>query len=537
MTNPVSFGESTGGWEVATDNRLMKVLLVDGNEHDRVTIRELLSEIEGRRYDLEWVRAYDAALETIQRDHHDVCLIDYHLGERNGLEFLRDAILLGCQTPFILLTGEGDRQVSAEAMKAGATDYLVKNQIEATLLERAIRYSVDRSRLERERAKLEQQLRHSQKMEAVGQLAGGIAHDFNNLLTAILCYAEIGVAMTVAGSQLMTQFQEIRKAAQRATDLTSQLLAFSRRRTARPRLFDLNDLILSTHTMLRRLIGEDIEVVTIAAPELGPVKVDPGQVEQVLINLAINARDAMPNGGKLTFEAENAVLDEDYASRHADAAPGEYVMLAVSDNGTGMTKEVGSRIFEPFFTTKEEGKGTGLGLSTCYSVVRQHGGHISVHSEPGQGTTFRIYLPRADGVSTSQPHRSYSEGIPRGKESVLLVDDEETVRSMAAIVLREQGYTVFEAENGSHALRIVEESDGDGFDLLLTDVVMPLMGGRELAKHIKAKNTHTKILYTSGYTDAILTRRGGLDPEAEFIPKPFTPDSLARRVRRVLDVP
>jgi signal transduction histidine kinase len=516
----------------------IKVLLVDDDEDDYVIARDLLLEVESRRYVLDWVATYDAALEAFGRNQHDVYLIDYHLEKRDGLELLREALLLGCSAPLILLTGHGDHEVDIEAMRSGAADYLVKGQFDAALLERSIRYSVERRRVEDERAVLEQQLRQSQRMEAVGQLAGGIAHDFNNLLTAILGYAQMGGNMAQPESQLGTHFKEISKAARRATDLTRQLLTFSRGQIIEQRVLNLNDLVLNTHKMLRRLIGEDIELVTMTAPDLGLVRVDSSQIEQVLINLAINARDATPSGGKLTIETKNATLDQAYTSQHGGVAPGECVVLAVSDNGTGMSEDVKVHIFEPLFTTKKQGKGTGLGLSTCYGVVRQHGGHISVYSEPGNGTTIRIYLPRVDVDEAvgSCPLGGRSDQLPRGSEMVLLVEDEETVRGMSAHVLRGQGYTVLEAENGGEALRVAEQLDRGHIDLLLTDIVMPLMGGRELADRLRASHAITKVLYTSGYSDGAVISQGRLNPETEFISKPFTPESLVRRVREVLDL-
>ena len=436
--------------------RPVRVLLVDDDEDDYVATRDLLSEVEGGRYLLDWVATYEEALSAFERDEHDVYLVDHHLGERNGLELLDDASRLGCRAPMILLTGHGDHDVDVRAMKAGAADYLVKGQINPSMLERSIRYAVERGRADQERSVLEDQLQQSQKMDAVGQLAGGIAHDFNNLLTAILGYSQLGITMVPADSRLMAHLQEIQRAAQRAADLTQQLLAFSRRQIIEQRWFNLNELILNTHKMLRRLIGEDIELVTVPQPDLGLAKVDPGQISQVLVNLAINARDAMLSGGKLSIETSNVTISPDLTSQVADLVPGKYVVLAVSDNGIGMTEEIRARIFEPFFTTKEQGKGTGLGLSTCYGIVKQHGGHISVCSESGKGTTFKLYLPRVDSA-VEDGHRDNQDILPTGGEKVLLVEDEETVRRMAARILREQGYTVLEAENGGEALRVAEE--------------------------------------------------------------------------------
>lgn len=534
-TGPISWNRPSPRSQPDPGDLPIKVLLVDDDEEDYILTRDLLFEIDRHRYRLDWVSDYGPALEAIGRGQHEVYLIDYYLGERNGLQLLGEALLIGCRAPIILLTGRGDHDVDVEAMKAGAADYLVKGELDAALLERSIRYAVARSRVEEERAVLEQQLRHAQKMEAVGQLAGGIAHDFNNLLTAILGYAQLGASLVPNDSQLGTHFQEINKAARGAADLTRGLLAFSRHQIIEQRLLDLNELVLDTHKLLRRLIGADIELVALAAPDLGLVRADPSQIAQVLINLAINARDATAGGGKLTVETYNVTLDRDYVSRRAGVGEGEHVVLAVSDNGVGMTEDVEARVFEPFFTTKDRGKGTGLGLSTCYGIVKQHGGHISVYSEFGEGTTFKIYLPRVSSAVAAPKPGSYADGAPGGREIVLLVDDEETVRGMAARVLRRKGYTVLEAENGGEAIRLAEQRDEGDIDLLLTDIVMPLMGGRELADRLRANRHITRVLYTSGYSDAAVVHHGQLEPDSYFIPKPFTPDSLARRVRQVLD--
>ena len=360
------------------DDRPLRVLVVGDDEDDYVITRELLSQIAGRRFDLDRAASYEAALETMGRRRHDVYLLDYRLGERDGLQLLKEAIAGGCKAPIVLLTGQGDRRVDVEAMKAGATDYLVKGQIDAAVLERSIRYAVERKRLE-------EQLLQAQKMEAVGQLAGGVAHDFNNLLCAILGYAQLGMVRVAPEGDVGGYLRDIQKAAERAGHLTRQLLAFSRQQVVEPTVVDLNDLIANMEKMLRRLIGEHVELSTVPAEGLGLVRVDSGQVEQVLVNLAVNARDAMPEGGSLNIETANLSIDEGYAARDVEITPGEHVVLSVTDTGLGMSEEVQTRIFEPFFSTKEPGKGSGLGLSTCYGLVKQNGGHIAVFSAPGKG--------------------------------------------------------------------------------------------------------------------------------------------------------
>lgn len=385
---------------------------------------------------------------------------------------------------------------------------------------------------EQEREK-EEQFLQSQKLESVGQLAGGIAHDFNNLLTVIGGYSEIMLRRFSQDDPMRKNTEEIKKAAQRATSLTRQLLAFSRKQVLQPKVFDLNSLVTNVSKMLGRLIGEDIEFITLLRPEAGRVDADPGQIEQVLMNLVVNARDAMPQGGKIIIETANVQLDKAYADMHIAVQPGKYVMLTVSDTGGGMDAETQEHIFEPFFTTKEVGKGTGLGLSTVYGIVKQSGGNIWVYSEVGHGTTFKIYLPLVE--EEVEIHKLTAEpAAPRGTETILLVEDEGIVRTLARTILEENGYRVLEAANGNEALRLCEQHCGD-IHLMLTDVVMPLMSGRELANRIETICPHLPVLYMSGYTDDAIVHHGVLDPGTPFLEKPFTPDALAHKVREVLD--
>jgi two-component system cell cycle sensor histidine kinase/response regulator CckA len=384
-----------------------------------------------------------------------------------------------------------------------------------------------------DRRHLEEQLLQAQKMEAVGRLAGGIAHDFNNILTAIKSYSELLIEDMATDKGRVEDVKEIREAADRAAALTRQLLAFSRQQLLRPRVLDLNTTIRDLKGMLERLIGADIEVKTQLAPTIGMVTADPGQIEQVLMNLVVNARDAMPDGGTIDIETSNVELDDEYARTHASTRPGPYVMLAVSDTGQGMSREIQTRVFEPFFTTKEKGKGTGLGLSTVYGIVKQSGGSIWMYSEPGQGTTFKIYLPRVDAVVDDNVVAPILNGHG-GNETILLVEDEDSVREVASRILRRQGYSVVEASNGTEALREFGER-GREFDLIITDIVMPGMGGLELAQRVREWAPAARILFTSGYTEDAVLRRSFLDPGAEFIEKPFTPAHLAERTRQVLD--
>jgi two-component system, cell cycle sensor histidine kinase and response regulator CckA len=386
-----------------------------------------------------------------------------------------------------------------------------------------------------ESRQLEEQLRQAQKMEAIGRLAGGVAHDFNNLLTAIIGYSQIVLGSLAPTDSLRKEVEEILKAGKRASSLTSQLLAFSRRQVLQPVVLDLNLIVGNTVKMLRRLIGEDIHLVTMLSPELGRVKIDPGQIEQVIMNLAVNARDAMPRGGKLTVETINTTLDDSYAREHISIKPGPYVMITVSDTGVGMNAETQSHIFEPFFTTKGHGLGTGLGLSMVYGIVKQSGGCILVYSEMGEGTTFKIYLPRVEEAEDAVLQRDESDYLPGGTETILLVEDEQAVRDLSARILRELGYTVIEAGNGEEAMLISDERANGDIHLLLTDVVMPQMSGRLLTDMIKAARPGIKTLFSSGYTDNALVHHGALEPGTAFLQKPFSPSALARKVREVLD--
>ncbi|MBI1941423.1 MAG: response regulator, partial [Acidobacteria bacterium] len=381
---------------------------------------------------------------------------------------------------------------------------------------------------------LEEQLRHAQKMEAVGRLAGGIAHDFNNLLTIIAGYGQLVADQMDEKDPLAGHVGEIRKAADRAASLTRQLLAFGRRQVLAPRVLDLNAVVSDTEKMLRRLIGEDIELVASRGGNLGRVRADPGQLEQVLLNLAVNARDAMPRGGRLTLETANVELGEDYAASHYPVKPGRYVLLAVSDTGTGMDAETLSHIFEPFFTTKEQGKGTGLGLATVFGIVKQSEGHVTAYSEPGQGSTFKIYLPRVgEETGPAELKTGRPASLPRGEETILLVEDEGALRSMVRGVLQSHGYKVLEARNGEDALSVCEQLKGR-IHLLLTDVIMPEMSGPQLADRLAVFHRDMKILYISGYTDEGIIHHGILDAGTNFLQKPFTPEALVRKVREVL---
>jgi len=383
--------------------------------------------------------------------------------------------------------------------------------------------------------RLEEQLNQAQKLESVGRLAGGMAHDFNNLLTTILGYSELISMDQGLKDSVAEGIEDIRKSAQRGARLIRQLLAFSRKQILRPERINLNELITDLEKMLKRLIEENIDLVTKLEPEIRQIEADPVQIEQVIMNLAVNSRDAMPEGGKLTIETGNVYLDNDYCRMHPEVQPGHYVLLAVSDNGHGMDEDVRRQVFDPFFTTKEVGKGTGLGLATVYGIVRQSGGYIWVYSEPDQGTVFKIYLPQIkENQGRSTEVREW-QGAAGGKETILLVEDEGSLRELAARVLRKQGYAVIEAANGIEALETMAASSQAKIDLLITDVIMPEMGGKELFRKLLERYPGTKVLYISGYTDNAIVHHGVLDEGVSFLPKPFTPLSLAQKVRDTLD--
>ena len=385
-----------------------------------------------------------------------------------------------------------------------------------------------------ERRRLEEQFRQAQKMEAVGRLAGGVAHDFNNLLTVINGYSDLLLDALPAGDPTRDLLDEIRKAGERSAGLTRQLLAFSRKAVVAPRILDLNALVLDMEQMLRRLIGEDVALAVKPQIRLGTVRADAGHLEQVLMNLVVNARDAMPRGGRLTVETRNADLDEAYARTHAGVRPGRYVLLAVSDTGHGIPADILPHLFEPFFTTKGPGQGTGLGLATVHGIVQQAGGHVGVYSEVGVGTTFKVYLPRLADAAGNPAPMSALRPPSRGTETILLVEDEGGVRALTRHVLQAAGYTVLEAADGAEAVRLAAAHRGR-VHLLVTDVVMPGVGGRELAGRLAAGQPGLKVLYLSGYTDDAVVRHGVLEEHVHFLQKPFTPAALAHKVREVLD--
>jgi two-component system cell cycle sensor histidine kinase/response regulator CckA len=498
-----------------------------------------LIERELRKADIAFtpnrVETKEAFLTALVEFQPDIVLSDYNLPQFSGLEALRLLKQAQVSVPFILITGALTEEVAVECMKEGADDYILKSSLKR--LSSAVLNVLDKQRVAKEKQEAEEalrqseeQLRQAQKLEAIGQLAGGVAHDFNNLLTVIIGYSDL--LLKRSGSSPNSAAEEIKKAAERAASLTRQLLAFSRKQVMQRKVFDLNNLVVDMAKMCHRLIGEDIELVIRATQQVARINADPSQIEQVLMNLIVNARDAMPRGGKLTVETATLQIDESHLEKHMAAQPGPYTMLGVSDTGVGMDPETKKHIFEPFFTTKEQGKGTGLGLATVYGIVKQSGGSILVHSEPGAGTTFRIYFPSVDKVTAASPCVDERAAVPGSGETILVVEDDAQVRRMTATFLRKYGYEVLVATRGDQALKLFEQK-GLRVDLIITDVVMPKMSGRELTARLDHLLPNVKVLYMSGYPDDVL--RHELDEKISFLQKPFTPDALAIKVREVLN--
>ncbi len=449
------------------------------------------------------------------------------LGTLAALEILHET---GADIPLVAISGDVEEESVLGVLKAGAADYVRRNHL--SRLGVTVSREMTQAEGRRERGRLEQQFRQAQKMEAVGRLAGGVAHDFNNLLTVITGYAELLLSGDLETPQ-RTALQEIQRAAERGGALTHQLLAFSRGQPFTARTVQLNTLVVNMERMLSRLIGEDIELITVAAAEPATIRTDPGQLEQVVMNVAVNARDAMPGGGKLIIETANALVDQTYAGTSVDLKPGWYVVLAVSDTGMGMDSETITHLFEPFFTTKAPGKGTGLGLATAYGIVKQSGGAIAVYSEPGRGTTVKIYLPSAEAKGGTEAKEPQSAAAARGSETILVLEDEARVRKLVCEVLATRGYRVLEAVRGEEAIRMVHAHKGR-FDLLLAEVVLPEMSGPVALEPIRARYPQINVLFMSGYTDEAMVHHGILGSGAPFLQKPFLPEALARKVREVL---
>ncbi|HEY0256479.1 MAG TPA: response regulator [Candidatus Methylacidiphilales bacterium] len=513
----------------------MQILIV---EDSAVDAELLVRELRRSKFEFEWDRVETEAAFLPKLDSGiDLILSDFDLPDFNGLralELLKKRPDL--DIPFILVSGTIGEEMAVSAMQQGASDYLLKDRVVrlGTSVQRALQGVHERT----ERKRLEAQFIEAQKMEVVGQLAGGVAHDFNNVLAVIMGYSDLIMQDLGPEHPLQKYVQEVRQAARRAAGLTQQLLIFSRKQTVQPVELDLNDVVLGMEKMLRQLINENVELTILCEANIGHIKADSGYIWQVLMNLVVNARDAMPNGGRLTIKTGGVHLDDRYAQSHPEVVPGPYLLVTVSDTGIGMSEEVKERLFEAFFTTKSKGKGTGLGLVTCQTIVKQSGGHIDIVSEVGKGTSFNVYFPRispsteysSDTILKSGPVRS-------GTETVLVVEDEPSLRHLAKGVLRGKGYQVLTAPNGQDALRVANEHKGSPISLVVTDVIMPRMGGKVMAEWLKISFPDLKVLFTSGYTDDAIAHHGVLEGGVEFLPKPYTPASLARKVREVLDAP
>jgi two-component system, cell cycle sensor histidine kinase and response regulator CckA len=515
----------------------VRILLIEDNEDEVCLIRGMLLETNDAAIDVEWVEQLDRGLTRLAQGNIDLVLLDLSLPDSQGLESVDRVWSHTQDVPIIVLTGLDDEALASRAVRSGAQDYLVKGRFDRPFLMRALRYAVERKAAERALRRTEAQLHQVQKMELIGQLAGGLAHDLNNLLTVINGHSEmLSEKIGSDNTGWRNGLDPIKDAGQRAASLTRRLLDLSRRQAPESKVLDLNDAVSGMGNLLRQLIGKQIDLALRPHPGLGRVRADPGQVEQIIMNLAVNARDAMPGGGQLTIETMNVELDSAYALMHQSVEPGSYVMLAVSDTGCGMDAATQARLFEPFFTTKEPGKGTGLGLATVYGIVKQSKGNIWVYSEPGRGTTFKIYLPRLEEDTKRVAPAPGPDVTVGGSETVLLVEDQEMVRTLARTILQRYGYTVVTAPNGHEALRIAHERPGP-IHLLLTDAVMPGMNGPQLAGLVRSVRSDMKVLYMSGYTDGLFGQTWRGEPGIPLLQKPFTPQTLARKVREVLGVP
>ncbi|MBI4676741.1 MAG: response regulator [Elusimicrobia bacterium] len=508
----------------------LRVLVIEDSEEDTLL---LVRQLRQAGYEPAWKRVDgpESMAEALGEGPWDILISDHSLPHFNALKGLEIIKERGLDLPVIILSGTIDEAEAVAAMRAGASDFISKEHTARLLpaIERELREAEAR----RAARQVSEQFRQSQKLEAVGRLAGGVAHDFNNLLTTIMGNCEFLLEATAAGDPKRKDLEEIRAAGQKAAALTRQLLAFSRKQILQLKVLDLNAVVADSERLLRRLIGEDIALRVAMGKDLPPIKADPGQIEQVVMNLAVNARDAMPRGGKLTIATSNYVVDENHPRVEFDVKPGPHVMLSVSDTGCGMDETVRPRIFEPFFTTKELGKGTGLGLSTVYGIVKQSAGCVCVQSRPGEGTTFKICFPAASGPAEPLAKEAAPRSL-KGSETILVVEDDEKVRALVKRILSSRGYLVLAAADGDEALRISAERR-DAIHLVITDVVMPRMSGADLAREIRKSRPMAKVLYLSGYTDDVIAERGILKPGIRLLQKPFDADILCRRVREAIE--
>lgn len=515
----------------------LQLLQLEDNPLDAELILAMLTEggipCEARRVDRR-----ESFVSALKEGSFDLILADYSLPGFDGITALSLARQLRPDLPFIFVSGTLGEELAIEAMHQGATDYILKQRLGRLVpsLQRAIRElqeRQERARVEEALRQSEKQLRQAQKMEAVGRLAGGLAHDFNNLLTVIMGHAQVLINEMTTEHHFRSKVEEMQKAGERAATLIRQLLTFSRKQPSTPKVLSVNPLITNFETMMRRLIGEHLELTLKLAPQDLRITADPAQIEQILMNLVVNARDAMPRGGKVTIDTSLIELTRAPMHHVQPPAPGPFIRLSVSDTGSGMPADVLAHIFEPFFTTKEEGKGTGLGLSTVFGIVTQNGGGIDVTSRVGQGTRFDVYFPSAQSQADLTATPDTARASSQGRETILLVEDDAPVRDLVRDELKKLGYRVLESKNGLEACLVATQRAGH-FHLLLTDVVMPGMNGTELAQHLRIIKPDLKILFISGYADDIGV--GAMDQLSDYLQKPFTPEALGQRVRRLLDL-
>jgi two-component system, cell cycle sensor histidine kinase and response regulator CckA len=510
----------------------LRVLMIEDSEDDAAL---LVRELRRGNFDvqLERVDESSALQSAFERQNWDLIISDFSMPHFSGTDALKMLRSRGCEKPFIFVSGTIGEETAVAALRDGAQDYLMKTNLKRLVpaVQRALREAEDRNH----RKQMEQQVQQLQKFEAIGKLAGGIAHDFNNVIGAILGWAEMGCQEAQPGSVSFERFEKIRDQANWAGRLTSQLLAFARRQMLQPRKTDLNNLVVEAMSLLQRVIGEQIEVRVLAGPDLRVVMVDPAQIEQVLMNLCLNARDAMPQGGRLIIETQNIEIDKEFCYVHPYARQGSFILLSVSDTGVGMDAATSAHIFEPFFTTKELGKGTGLGLATVYGVVKQHEGFIHLYSEPGKGTTFRVYLPASSGAAEPrQPKRD--EQLPKGTETILLAEDNEGLREAASEMLGKLGYRVISASNGAEAVQLFSKNH-DEFDLIILDVVMPKVSGPAAFSLMAAVRPDLRVIFSTGYTAEAASLNSLMEQGASILQKPYSLKNLGQTVRANLDRP
>jgi len=512
----------------------LHVLQLENGQNDADLTRASLEKV-GIACRVERVKTkadFEAALE---RGDVDLVLSDFSLPGFDDLSALKIVRARWPALPFIMISGTAGEEFALDAFKQGATDYLLKKDLHR--LGPAIARAIQEAKTRTEHQRLEEQFLEAQKMEVIGQLASGVAHDFNNILAVIIGYSDLVKQELGTAHASYKYIEEIRHAAGHASGLTRQLLVFSRKQEIQPVVLDLNDVLKDLDKMLHRLIDEHVELTLNLEREIGRIKADPGQIGQVLMNLVVNARDAMPNGGRLTIATRNVTVDENYTRNGTELPSGNYVMLSVRDTGCGMSDDIKAHLFEAFFTTKPKGKGTGLGLVTCQTIVKQSGGFIAVHSEPGRGTMFEIYFPQVDQPVEKITESAEAGPLPRGTETLLVVEDEPVVRNLARNVLTMQGYEVLAAADGREGLRVAKEHQGPPIRLVIADVIMPHMGGKMMTEWLKSSYPDLKVLFTSGYTDDAIEHHGVLHPGVAFLAKPYNPATLARKVREILDTP